>query len=176
MSLDEELKDIASHTELLKRYVLLEQVNAKLKVKADLWDAMLSSDRIRILGHAEIDGPHPHFGMEIWGHYPDCKSSEYGIDIITRYANTILKNQHSHNLIKGQRVKFTNIDICNADDWGLSQEEFDELMSHENKIATVSCINVRGDDHKDFSYVSVEFDDGYQIRATSGYHLEVMDE
>jgi hypothetical protein len=62
------------------------------KKKAALWDALMSADRIRILGHAEIDGPHPHFGMEIWLDCPD-KDSENGKDIITRFCQTKVKRE-----------------------------------------------------------------------------------
>jgi hypothetical protein len=84
----DEFEVIISHSEPA------EAQSPDIQHKADLWDALLSSDRIRILGWAEIDGGHPHFGMEIWGDHP-VKDSEYGNDIITRYAETVLKNREA---------------------------------------------------------------------------------
>ena len=89
---DKELEDISQHVELLRKYVIAEQEIAELKVKADLWDSLLSVDRIRILGTAEMGGEHQHFGMEIWEHHT-VKDSQYGKDTITTFAETILKKR-----------------------------------------------------------------------------------
>ena len=62
----------------------------ELKHKASLWDGLLSSDRIRILGHGSLGEAGQHFGMEIWETHPESKDIEYGKKIITKYAEFMI--------------------------------------------------------------------------------------
>jgi len=72
--------------------------------KAEMWDGLLSSQRIRIIGTAGMDSPegeYRHFGMEIWSKFSgDCgdelnakliTGNEYGRKVLTDYALSTYK-------------------------------------------------------------------------------------
>lgn len=71
----------------------LESELADAKAKAELWDALLSSPRIRVIGTAEIDDPTcQHFTVEVWSRYPiEHRDNKLGQETLTKYADTIRK-------------------------------------------------------------------------------------
>lgn len=71
--------------------------------KAKLWDGLLASPAIRILGTSgcQHDGkPYAHFGMEIWTHHSPCYNNEYGQQCITAYAAKMVQNLEDQAKIK----------------------------------------------------------------------------
>jgi hypothetical protein len=67
-----------------------------IKEKADMWDAVMSSGRIRILGSSSIgDAGYQHFGMEIWSIFRDAEGVREQTDsarrLIEEYAKGIMK-------------------------------------------------------------------------------------
>jgi hypothetical protein len=77
--------------------------------KAELWDGLLSSGRIRILGTAGMgspEGEYRHFGMEIWssygkkGEYDFDKDNEYGKAVLEKYASSTYKAMLSTQEVK----------------------------------------------------------------------------
>jgi hypothetical protein len=67
----------------------------KAEEAAARWNALLASDRIRVLGtagfgeHTTADPDYRHFGMEVWSIHP-CKDSEYGREVLTKYADSVI--------------------------------------------------------------------------------------
>jgi hypothetical protein len=45
--------------------------------KAEMWDALMSCDRIRLIGWSAIgDVKHQHIGLELWSNYPGLHPDE----------------------------------------------------------------------------------------------------
>jgi hypothetical protein len=96
--------------------VMVEAIK-RLKQSADRWDALLASDRIRMIGSAGIMRPEPnnsaHFGMEIWTHYgrslnPEqldsmAKGNEQGRDWLTKYADIAMARQQARRESEDQQ-------------------------------------------------------------------------
>jgi len=79
-------------------------VDKELARKAELWDGLMKSQRIRIIGTANMEAPqgqYRHFGMEIWSHYgtPEedalresfVDGNKHGREILENYASSTYK-------------------------------------------------------------------------------------
>jgi hypothetical protein len=69
--------------------------------KADLWDRLMSCERIRVLGYARggadgKQGPINHIGLELWATFAPAKSVELntgiGRDLLTEFARGVENN------------------------------------------------------------------------------------
>jgi len=83
------------------RKIAREAKRARKSTSAQRWDALLSSPAIRILGQSNVtknpsESGYAHFGMEIWsihsGRYYGSEESAYGRDVLTAYADIMIKN------------------------------------------------------------------------------------
>jgi len=69
---------------------LLQSENTALKRKAGLWDALLSTERIRVIGNGKLGEKGQHLGLELWESH-HVKDSEYGKQAITCFALRLAK-------------------------------------------------------------------------------------
>jgi len=62
---------------------------AELKRDAERWRALVSSQRIRVIGSARLGTPDGLLSVEMWGgHAPvDEREQEYGVRRLTEYAD-----------------------------------------------------------------------------------------
>ncbi len=75
---------------------LLDSIDRCKKYSQDAkrWRALLSSQRIRIMGSAGIgSSKYQHVGLEIWSAFLDAPpdESEHGQTVLTEYADMIIK-------------------------------------------------------------------------------------
>lgn len=91
------------------RKIAREAKRARNSTSAQRWDALLSSPAIRILGHSSViknpsESGYAHFGMEIWsihsGRYYGGEQIQQGRDILTAYADIMIRNNARINDIK----------------------------------------------------------------------------
>ena len=64
----------------------------------------------------------------------------------------------------GDRVEIDGLGKFRAEEWGLTEDDFEELLEHNHQLATIDCEAC--DD-----YYDIIFDDGYLIEAISDYHI-----
>lgn len=93
---------------------------------------------------------------------------------VTQHGGTSVNQTEAYRpyagLTGGSKVKFVNPTDFPAADWGLDQDAYEEMLKHEGQIATITSVNIEGDD-PDEGYFSIEFPDGYSLEAVSGYHF-----
>lgn len=81
------------------------QVSASAQLSAERWDALLGSQRMRVLGHAGFkpqEDPernqahlagHRHLGVDFWSHHDASDGAkEHAMEMITAYADQLIKN------------------------------------------------------------------------------------
>lgn len=60
--------------------------------KAEKWEALINSERLRVIGTGNLGGHHQHLGIEIWDKYPGAfEASEPSRKVLTDYVDTIIK-------------------------------------------------------------------------------------
>lgn len=60
--------------------------------KAEKWEALINSERIRVLGSGNLKGTHQHLSLELWDKYPGAfEASEPSRKVLTDYVDTIIK-------------------------------------------------------------------------------------
>lgn len=59
----------------------------RLQESASRWDALMSSERIRMIGCAQLDKEHQHLGLELWEKYPDIHIDSR--DYLIKYVDAI---------------------------------------------------------------------------------------
>lgn len=70
------------------KYLEERQINHELETDAGRWRALMSCERIRLLGTGGLGTDHQHIGLEIWDKYP--KSIEVnGKATLTVFVDTI---------------------------------------------------------------------------------------
>lgn len=69
------------------------RINA-LEEKAAKWDALMSCQRIRNLGHAQLGLPHQHIGFELWESYPEkTEGHDYSRETLDTFVTAIAKRR-----------------------------------------------------------------------------------
>lgn len=61
------------------------------------WRALMSCDRIRVIGSAKLGKEQQHLGLELWEEYPfigekGYSNTTFGREQLTLFADTIIKN------------------------------------------------------------------------------------
>jgi len=78
---------------------------------------------------------------------------------------------------EGQKVKFTNLaGHTDPDDWGLTKEEMEVMLSHEGQTAVITSADINDSEDDDYNYFSATFEDGFEVNAVSGFHFEPVEE
>ena len=73
----------------------------------------------------------------------------------------------------GSKVKVTKLSEFTAEEFDLSEEEFQKALEHDGKTATVKALaTVVSSPDEMGNYYCVEFEDGFEIDALSDYHFE----
>jgi len=68
-------------------------VSKTVEEKAALWDALMSCERIRIIGHAKLGDPKlQHMGVEFWANHP-APSSQRAIDLFHEFVEAMLPKE-----------------------------------------------------------------------------------
>ena len=81
----------------------------------------------------------------------------------------------AEKLLENKKFKIVGLDEFTADEFVMTDEEYQELLKHNNQLALVDVIAVWNGDIES-AYVDVTFDDEYYIAALSTYHLDRIDE
>ena len=59
--------------------------------KAELWDALWSSGRIRMMGSAKLGDPEQqHLGLELWARYPGDVDDSHGREKLLEYVHAMM--------------------------------------------------------------------------------------
>ena len=69
-------------------------------------------------------------------------------------------------------VYVTGLDEFGADDFGLTDEEFDNVLGHDGEEG---YIELGGEEFDKYDYHTVTFNDGFVLPDLSGYHIEPID-
>ena len=77
-------------------------------------------------------------------------------------------------LAEGVRVYLkSNIEECSAEDFGMTGEEWDSLMTFTLEEAIIDNVACEVDGGES-DYYNITFDSGLEVSAISGYHLGVI--
>lgn len=92
----------------LRRQVAERDVDTDTKLAADRWNALMSSERMRVLGHAGFRpqedaernkahlAGHRHIGIDFWSHHDaDDGAKQTAVEMITAYADQIIENNRA---------------------------------------------------------------------------------
>ncbi len=71
-----------------------EIITHSIKRKAKMWDALMNSGRIRLLGSSGLGSKdYQHMGIDIWSTYPDQPDNTPAKEALVTYVETIIKNE-----------------------------------------------------------------------------------
>ena len=69
-----------------------------------------------------------------------------------------------------------NVDEFGADDWGMSEDSYQELLDHVGQEAIATWATGGDENIWEQSYFDLSFPDGYETYGVSYYHLEKLDD